>query len=121
LGPVGSEPLAVAARGGTSWVAVGGETFLVAEGGEPLEVADRDGMSSVAGGGEARMTGGGFIGTSGAGGDESLAVGRDDKTPGLAALPHSLRPPQLHVAPVGEPWSVTDGGGAIESGGATEL
>jgi hypothetical protein len=45
-----------------------------------------------------------------------LALGRGDKTPG-----HRLRPPQRHVAAGGEPWSVTDGGAASESGGATEL
>jgi hypothetical protein len=56
-----------------------------------LAVAVRGGTSSVAVGGEARMTGGGYIGTSGAGGGEPLAVGRGA---GLAGLLHRLRPPQ---------------------------
>ena len=95
----GGELLAVAVRAGTSSAAIGGETFLVAGDGEPLAAAD---------GGEARITGGGYIGTSGAiggGGDEPLAV---------AGLPHRLRPPQRHIAAGGEPWSVTEGGGASE-------
>jgi hypothetical protein len=85
----GGERLAVAVRAGTSSVAIGGETFLAAGGGEPLAVADVGG---------ARMTGGGYIGTSGAvvgGGGEPLAVGRGDKTSGLAGLlHHRWRPPQ---------------------------
>jgi hypothetical protein len=119
--PDSAEPLAVALRDATSLVAIGGETFLMADGGEPLAVAVRGGTSSVAIGGEARMTGGGCIGTSSAGGGDLLAVGPGDKTPGLAELLHRLRPPHRHGAAVGEPWSVTDGGGAIESGGATEV
>jgi hypothetical protein len=61
------------------------------------------------------MTGGGSIGTSGAGDGEPLAVGCGDKTPGPAGLLHHiLRPLQWHVAAGGERWSVTDGCGAAE-------
>ena len=56
-----AERSAVAVRGG---VAIGGETFLVADGGA------------------AKMTGGGYIGTSGGVGGEPLAVDRGDKTRG---------------------------------------
>jgi hypothetical protein len=70
-----AERSAVAVRGGTSSVAIGGETFLVADGGV------------------ARMTGGGYIGTSGAVGGEPLAVGRGDKMPGLTALVFSQGSP----------------------------
>jgi hypothetical protein len=117
----GGEPLALAVRGGTPSVTGGGETFLIADGGEPLAVAVRGGASSVVGGGEARMTGGGYIGTSGPEGVEPLAEGRGDETPELAGLLHPrLRPPG-HAAAVGERWSATDGGGAIESGRPTAL
>ena len=74
-------------------------------------------------GGAARMTGGGYIGTSGGVGGEPLAVVRGDKTPGLAALTFSQGSTggTLLVAAGREPWSVTDGGGASESGGPSEL
>ena len=100
-----AERSAVAVRGGTSSVAIGGETFLVADGGA------------------AKMTGGGYIGTSGGVGGEPLAVVRGDKTPGLAALTFSQGSTggTLLVAAGREPWSVTDGGGASESGGPSEL
>jgi hypothetical protein len=69
------------------------------------------------------MTGGGYIGTSGGVGGEPLAVGRGDKTPGLTALTFSQGSAgrTLLVAAGGEPWVVTDGGGASESGGGSEL
>ena len=96
-----AERLAVAVCGGPSSVAVGGETFLVADGAA------------------AWMTGGGYIGTSGGVGGEPLAVvpwrltfSQGSATPGLAGL---------LVAAGGESWLVTDGGGASEIGGASEL
>jgi hypothetical protein len=94
----GGARLAVVVRGGTSSgavsVAVGGEVFLAADGGERLVVAAGGGTSSVSVGGEARMTAGGFIGTSGAAG-EPLAVGRGDEAPEPAGLlHHRLRPLQ---------------------------
>lgn len=122
LGATGAEPLPIAVRGGTPSVAVGAETSLMGDGGERLAVAVGDGrLSSVAVGGEARMTGGGYTGTSGARGGETLAVGRADKTRGLSGLLHDrLRSPQWQVPGIGEPWSVTASGGASESGGPTE-
>jgi hypothetical protein len=94
-----AERSAVAVRGGTSSVAIGGETFLVADGGA------------------ARMTGGGYIGTSGGVGGEPLAVVRGDKTPGRAALTFSQGSTggTLLVAAGREPWSVTDGGGQVKA------
>jgi len=86
--------LATAGAGASLSLAGGGEFLAAADRAEPLAVAVRGGTSSVAVGGEARMTGGGYMGTSGAGGGEPLAVGRGDKTPGLAGLLHRLRPPQ---------------------------
>ena len=75
---------------------IGGEVIIRGvDGVERLAVAVGAGTSSVTVGGEAWMTGGGFIGTSGAigGGDESSAVGRGDETPALdGLLHHRLRP-----------------------------
>ena len=69
------------------------------------------------------MTGNGEIGTSGTvggGGGEPLAVvpwrlifSQGSTNAGVFA--------RLLVAAGGEPWSVTDGGGASESGGGSEL
>lgn len=94
-----AELLAVAVGAGTSSVAIGREAFLVAGGGAPWVVAD---------GGEAKITGGGYIGTSGA------TVGGDDEPLAVAGLRHRLRPPHWQVAGVGEPCWVTKGGGASE-------
>jgi hypothetical protein len=113
----GGERLVLTAGGGTSSVANGGGTFLVAGGRERLAVAVGAGTSSVTDGGEARMTDGGFDGTSGS--DEPSTVGRVDETPAPAGLlHHRLRPLERHAVAGGEPWSVTDGGGASESGAA---
>lgn len=59
------EPLLITVGDGTS-VVIGGETFLVGDDGERLTVGVGAGTSSSSGavGGEARMTGGGYTGTS---------------------------------------------------------
>ena len=119
--PSVGEMLSVAGAGASLALAGGGEFLAAADRAEGLAVAVRGGTSSVTNGGEARMTGGGDIGTSGTiggGGGEPLAVvpwrltfSQGSATPGLGLL----------VAAGGESWLVTDGGGASESGGASEL